>query len=129
MSRSIEKEIIEQYVKKNKQERIIWELDNPKKRSSVIWRFHRPKIFIEKCLKPIGYMDKKQMIKYLSELSGAVDVYFIGEIYIGYLSLEEAAEQASRGGICIIYCGKGIGYYQGEQEIGAPPRFMLLAKD
>lgn len=26
----------------------------------------------------------------------------------------------------VSYCGNGIGYYQGEQEKGAPPRFMLL---
>lgn len=53
-------------------------------------------------------------------------MYFIGEDYIGDLSLKEAVERASEGEICIIYCGEGIGYYQGEQEKGAPPRFMLL---
>lgn len=128
MSRAIEEEIIKQYIKKNKQERIIWEFNNPKKRKEVIWRFNNPGIFIEKCLNPIGYMDKKHMIRYLFELSGVSDVYYIGRNYIGYLSLEQAAERASMEEICIIYCGKGIGYYQGEQEIGAPPRYMLLAK-
>lgn len=128
MSRAIEEEIIKKYIKKNKQERMIWELNNPQKREEVIWRFSKPGIFIEKCLTPIGYMDKIHMIEYLFKLSGVSNVYYIGEDYIGYLSLEQAAERASMGEICIIYCGKGIGYYQGEQEIGAPPRFMLLAE-
>lgn len=128
MSRAIEEEIIKQYIKKNKQERILWEFNNPKKRKQVIWRFNKPGIFIEKCLSPIGYMDKEHMIRYLFGLSGVSDVYYIGEDYIGYLSLEQAAEGASTGEICVIYCGNGIGYYQGEQEIGAPPRFMLSAE-
>ena len=65
------------------------------------------------------------MIKYLFELSAASDVYYMGESYIGHLFLEQAAEI---GVVCIIQCGKGIGYYQGEPGYGAPPRFMLLAE-
>ena len=128
MSRTIEEEIVKKYIIKNKQNRIIWELNNPKKRNNVIWRFHRPDIFSEKCLYPVEYMDRSGMNKYLFELSGASEVYFIGESYIGYLSLNQATELASKGEICIIYCGKGIGYYQGEQEIGKPPRFLLMQK-
>ena len=69
---------------------------------------------------------KEAMKNYLHKLSGAENVYFIGEDYIGKMLLEQAAERANEGEICIIYCGYGIGYYQGEQEKGAPPRFMLL---
>ena len=71
-------------------------------------------------------MDKTEMQTYLYNLSKKSNVYFIGEDYIGDLSLKEAVERASEGEICIIYCGEGIGYYQGEQEKGAPPRFMLV---
>ena len=73
-------------------------------------------------------MDKTEMQTYLYNLSKKSNVYFIGEDYIGDLSLKEAVERASEGEICIIYCGEGIGYYQGEQEKGAPPRFMLVKK-
>lgn len=109
MSRAIEEEIIKQYIKKNKQERMLWELNNPQKREEVIWRFSKPGIFIEKCLTPIGYMDKIHMIEYLFKLSGVSNVYYIGEDYIGYLSLEQAAERASMGEICIITVGKVLG--------------------
>jgi len=55
-------------------------------------------------------------------------LYFIGESYIGTLPLKEAVKKAGTGEICIIYCGNGIGYYQGEQECGKPPRFLLFQK-
>ena len=50
----------------------------------------------------------------------------MGMDYIGYLPVERAVEM-SIADICIIYCGNGIGYYQGEQEYGPPPRYKLLA--
>lgn len=124
MSREIE-EIIKKYVKKNKQERILWEIKNPKKRSGVIWRFNRPDIFKENCLQPVEYMDKEIMKDFLIKNSNLMKVYFIGESFMGCLSIEEAAERANTGEICIIYCGNGIGYYQGEQEKGKPPRYLL----
>ena len=128
MDKKIEEEIIKTYVKKNKQERILWELSNPKKRKSVIWKFHSPDIFIEKYLYPAKYMDAQSMKNYLFDLSGTLKVYYIGTNYIGFCSLEKAVEWAAEEGVYIIYCGNGIGYYQGEQEYGAPPRFILLAQ-
>lgn len=125
---STEQEIIKKYVRTNKQDRILWELSTPRKRNAVFWNFSGSDIFNENCLCPIEYMQKEEMEKYLLKLSGKENVYFIGESYIGYLSLNQAAELASKGEICIIYCGKGIGYYQGEQEIGKPPRFLLMQK-
>ena len=52
---------------------------------------------------------KEAMKNYLHKLSGAENVYFIGEDYIGKMLLEQAAERANEGEICIIYCGNGIG--------------------
>ena len=121
-----EKEIVQNYIIKSKQERIEWELSHSKKRKDIIWHFHKPDIFKEASLHAVDYMDKEAMKNYLHKLSGAENVYFIGEDYIGKMLLEQAAERANEGEICIIYCGNGIRYYQGEQEKGAPPRFMLL---
>ncbi len=126
--KKIENEIVQKYVVSNKQERIKWELSNSKKREAISKHFHKPTIFKTECLYPINYMDKTEMQTYLYNLSKKSNVYFIGEDYIGDLSLKEAVERASEGEICIIYCGEGIGYYQGEQEKGAPPRFMLVKK-
>lgn len=127
MNCDIEYEIVKKYVKKNKQKRIIWEFSNSKKRRDVIWKFFAgPDIFKENCLHPIKYMSDSEMEQYLYQLSGSKNVYYIGEGYIGELLLKQAVKGANRGEICIIYCGDGIGYYQGEQEIGKPPRYLLM---
>lgn len=127
-SLDIEKEIVEKYVKKHKQERILWELSKNKKRKDVIWKFAGTDIFKDNCLQKVEYMSKSLMVKYLHEIGAPQKIYYIGESCIGEMNLEEAAEKASTGEICIIYCGNGIGYYQGEQEYGSPPRYILMQK-
>lgn len=122
-----EEEIIRKYIVKEKQDRFIWELNNSEKRNTVFWHFAGPKYFKKECLQPIAYMSGDKMRNYLLQLSEAENVYFVGESYIGVLPLKEAVNKAETGEICIIYCGKGIGYYQGEEESGKPPRFLLSA--
>lgn len=122
-----EEEIIKLFIAKNKQERILFELRNHKKRDSVFWRFAGPNQFKTDCLQPIGHMSCKELEKLLFAHSGASDVYYIGTSYIGVLSLQQAVRNVHMGEICIVYCGNGFGYYQGEQEYGAPPRFLLVS--
>ena len=126
MNRETEKEIIKRFVKKNKQERLLWELSNPKRRMEALrWGFHKTSIFKESCLQPVKYMDKDVMEKFLLENSDCNEVYFIGEGFGGILSCDEAAERAFDGDICVIYCENGTGYYQGEQESRTQFRFLL----
>ena len=82
-----EKEIVQNYIIKSKQERIEWELSHSKKRKDIIWHFHKPDIFKEASLHAVDYMDKEAMKNYLHKLSGAENVYFIGEDYIGEMLL------------------------------------------
>lgn len=126
MLNQTEVEIIKTYVIKNKQDRLLYELSNPQKRTDVIWRFAGIDIFKKECLKEVDYMSCKELKQCLFRLSGANEVYYIGLNYLGILSMEEAVKNANTGDICIIYCGNGIGYYQGEQECVKPPRYLLL---
>lgn len=121
----LEEEIIRNYVKDSKQERLLWELNSPKKRGKVIWKFAGSELFKSNCLKPTQYMSAKQIEMHFSTAVASNNVYFMGEDYIGQMTLKEAAQRAQEGGICIIYCGNGTGYYQGEQCSGKPPRFLL----
>lgn len=124
---SVEQEIVKEFVDKNKRDRILWELtDSEKSKRIMISRFAGPNILKRNCMRAINYMSSKEMEKYFMQLRGGEDVYFIGESYIGELSLREAVICAARGEICIIYCGEGIGYYQGEEESGKTPRYLLL---
>lgn len=128
MNSNIENEIIKNYVIKDKQARIIWELSTPKKRDDVFWRFSGINIFKPNCL----FQVKEIPINYLHTKCSAhkkVRVYVIGSSYIGETSLEESIRQAQNGGICIIYIGNGIAYYQGEECGGHRPRYILKTGD
>ena len=124
----IEEEIIRKFIAKERQSRFLWEFRSQRKRSSVFWHFAGSNVFKSECLHPVAYMTSDKMRKWLLQHSGSKDVYFIGESYIGALSLDEAVTKAQYGEICIIYCGKGTGYYQGEPENGKTPRFLLLSQ-
>ena len=123
-----EDEIIKKYVIKNKQERILWELSSAKKRDQVFWRFAGSEIFKNECLQFTEYMAPGELEEYLFKLTHVNKVYFIGEDYIGEMTLKEATLKMSKGEICIIYCGNGIGYYQGEEDGGNRPRCFLIEK-
>lgn len=128
-NKSVEEEIIKTYVIKNKQERILWELNNPKKRENVVFeKFAGLNLFKNDYIQSIDFLSEEEMESYLFEISKAKDVYFLGEGYLGKLSLKEAVKRAATGEICLIYCGNGIGYYQGEQCEGKPPRILLKKK-
>ena len=124
-----ELEIIKNYVIKSKQERIIWEFENSEKRKHMMMtRFSGPDILKSSCLQPVNYMFPDEMEKSLFRLNGVREVYFMGESFIGNLSLKEAVKRANDGEICIIYCGNGVGYYQGGECGGSPPRYLLIQK-
>ena len=65
----VEEEIIKQFVVKNKQERILWELRNLKKREQVFWRFAGPNILSRECLKKMEYRSIEEL-----ELSNSVEL-------------------------------------------------------
>ena len=55
-----EKEIVQNYIIKSKQERIEWELSHSKKRKNIIWHFHKP-VFLKKlvCMRLIIWIKKR----------------------------------------------------------------------
>jgi len=119
-------EFIKKFVISNKQERLIWELESPRKRKELFWRFSGSNIFKDGCLQETDYMTNDELEVELYRLSKTKVVYFIGESYVGELSLKEAVVKASFGEICVIYCGNGIGYYQGEEDRANTPRYFLI---
>ena len=129
MINDIERDIIKKFVCKHRQERLIWEFGNSRKREQIMMqRFAGPQIFKEDYLKATEYMSPDVLQIQLFKLGGTKNVYYIGESYIGEMSLKQATETVNTGEICIVYCGNGIGYYQGEEEFGYRPRYFLIAK-
>lgn len=126
----IRKEIIKNYINKNKQERILWELNNPRKAEDAIWKLHHAQDLLkEDVIRPIQYMDSKKMKDYFHKVGATSEVYYIGHEDLGYIELDKAVKNASEGDVCIVYLGNGIAYYQGEEVPGGTPRYMLIAKN
>ena len=120
----IEEEIIRYFIIKNKQERILWELNNPKKCDGVFWHFSDTTLLKSECLQKIPSV-RTISEESLFQLGQSKNVYFIGESYIGNISLANASEKANSGERCIIYFGRGTDYFQGEREYGNAERFLL----
>ena len=119
-------EFIKKFVISNKQERLIWELGNPKKRKDIFWRFAGSNIFKDGCLREADCMTVDELEAKLYQLGKNKVVYFIGESCVEEITLREATEKADCGEICVIYCGNGKGYYQGEPEYVKTPRYFLI---
>ena len=73
-------------------------------------------------------MGEEALEKYLFELSGKKEVYYMGHSARKKMMLKEAVTEGGLWGIGIIYCGNGIGYYVGEEERAETPRYILRAK-
>ena len=126
MPNKIEQEIVQTYIVKNKRKRILWELDNPKKREYILFnRFLKINTWKKECFQPVEYLTSEKLSYYLAEKSKKKEVYFIGEDYIGPLSIKDAVERTEMGEWCMIYCGNGYGYFQGEGGCIKPARYLL----
>ena len=63
----MEEEIVKNYVVKNRQERILWELSSPRKRSGIMWRhFPGVRLFKAECLQATDHMPPSVMEKRLN---------------------------------------------------------------
>ena len=126
MPNKIEQEIVQTNIVKNKLKSILWELDNPKKREYILFnRFLGIDNWKKGCLQPVEYLTSEKLSYYLAEKSKKKEVYFIGEDYIGPLSIKDAVERTEMGEWCMIYCGNGYGYFQGEGGCIKPARYLL----
>ena len=128
MELEIEYQIIKQFVVNRKQERIIWELSSKTKREKVFWHFSDVNLLKKECLQSIEYMSPSELKTYLLQLNEARTVYYMGESYIGVLSLDNAIQLVFEGETCLLYMGDGIAYYQGEEILGKRPRYLLLKR-
>ena len=125
-SEKMEQEFVQLFVKKSRQERILWEIGSKKYQDHVIAaRFHDTENFQIAYLRPLDYHLLDQLYALLHPYCADDKIYYMGGRCIALLPLDSACDYAERGDICILYCGNGVGYYQGEQSYGPPPRYLL----
>jgi hypothetical protein len=123
----IEREIIMFFFKKNRRDRMLFELSNSRKRSQFFWNISGTRELDEHVLRPIKDHNIESINACFRQLCSGNNVYYIGASFIGFCTCTQAIEQVRLADICLVYFGGGKGYYQGEIGVSGQNRFYLLA--
>lgn len=129
MNSRIEEEIVRCFIQKNRQDRIIWELQSKRKRDSVMWKLCDTHLFKQEVLYPQRYLSPEDLAKKLEDLGAQKTIYMIAfdEMYeLEDCSVLEGIERQWDNPY-LLYYGNGLGYFEGMQEDGAPERCILIS--
>ncbi len=129
MNSKIEEEIVRCFIQKNRQDRIIWELQSKRKRDSVMWKLCDTHLFKREVLYPQRYLSPEDLAEKLEALGAQKTIYMIAfdEMYeLKDCSVLEGIER-QRSNPYLLYYGNGLGYFEGMQEDGAPERCILIS--
>ena len=133
MENLIEKRFIDNFIKKNKRERVLYELSNPRKRKDAIGRF---------CHNTLEIIDEKKLIysgktitleelkKYINDSSKGEMCYVISwdEEFDGKCVEPGAAlEHMTSSGMAVVIIFTGLIIIKEEQEVGAPTKYVLFS--
>lgn len=134
MDSLLEQKIIEMYVKKGYQERILHELNHPMKRDRVLHRLchNYESILKSEGMEPIVSSSSDEITKMILQCGGQKDNCYILSLMDEcdgiFLSLNEALDRVVGNGLAaVVYCHNGIAYFEAEQSQGPPPRYILKA--
>ncbi len=122
MDAAIEQEIIRHFFRKDRQERLYWELSG-KKRAEFYWHLAGTRELKPECLHDL-FGDKRPLAQIFRQAGAGDPIYYIGSSHTGPTSPEDALTRANRGEMCLVYFGNGTGYWQGEQT-PTQPRALL----
>lgn len=128
MNSKIEEEIVRCFIQKNRQDRIIWELQSKRKRDSVMWKLCDTHLFKREVLYPQRYLSPENLTEKLEALGAQKTIYMIAfdEMYELDCSVLEGIERQTSNPY-LLYYGSGLGYFEGMQEDGAPERCILIS--
>ncbi|MBE6765558.1 MAG: hypothetical protein E7546_06770 [Ruminococcaceae bacterium] len=132
MNSDIEKAVIEGFVIKRKADRIIYELNSPKKRRECIWKMNSD-IFADKYCRKLSASEcscVKELLSTLKSYGSTESCYIFSideQIDRKTLPLEEALKSVFCQGPALISIVHGkLAYFEAEHEHGASERFILL---
>jgi len=129
LNSKIEEEIVRCFIQKNRQDRIIWELQSKRKRDSVMWKLCDTHLFKQEVLYPQRYLSPEDLAEKLEDLGAQKTIYMIAfdEMYeLEDCSVLEGIERQWDNPY-LLYYGNGLGYFEGMQEDGAPERCILIS--
>ncbi|WP_066370725.1 hypothetical protein [Neobacillus fumarioli] len=134
MIKEFEEKIIKSFFNKRVQQRILYELFSPQKRGDALWKLNhsysgtlRKEFMIQI---PKSQLDRQEIERLLIK-QGAGDTCYVMSLNDAIdgkeMDLKTAIDRVFGYGLSsIISCVHGhLAYFQAEQELGAPPRFIL----
>lgn len=135
MDLNIEKGIVNLFYQKKYRDRIIWELETPRRRTQGISKMGKREYLDEKKLCQLPYLEIAEFIKQVSTLGGTHDAYFISidsyyrfEDFPQKISITDALNMARHDiSGCILYFGNGIGYYHEGEPYDVSMEYILSA--
>ncbi len=133
MENLIEKRFIDNFIKKNKRERVLYELSNPRKRKDAIGRFcHNTLEMIDE--KKIIYCGKhitiEELKKFINDSSKGEMCYVISwdEEFDGKsVKPSVALEHMISSGMAVVIIFTRLIIIKEEQEVGAPIKYVLFS--
>lgn len=123
-------EMIEMFFEKKWRKRLKFKLIPKEKRVENYYDYHNGEYLDESCIK---YCVNKSSIEDICNIllkeGGNKKCFFFSCSESGIYDMRKGIENAMDNGMgAIIYLGNGIGYFQGEQYIGSPERYILVNK-
>src|SRR5262249_41786921 len=125
---------IQAFVQRERRERAQFELLSPKRRAAFLNRLCHtyPDILDTRYLKPMpaSNSDYRAIVRHLTDKHAPATCYVIStraELDGQGVGLAEALEKVVGFGLpSIVICVPGkLGYFEAEQEVGPPPRYVL----
>lgn len=103
-------------------------LQSKAKREDGWFRYNHGEFLDESCMKhQVNKLDRREIYKMLIEEGGNQKCFLISCSKSGIYDTWEGVDSVMDNGIGgMLYLGNGVGYFQGEQYIGSPERYILV---
>lgn len=135
----LEKEIIRLFVRREKQHRMFWELDNPQKASGALAKMWLLETFKPQCMHKIPRMSEHDLAKYLIRLGAERPICYDGmtaewntdwdyiQLFRNNVSIQQALNGAAEWGTpYYLYFGNGILYYEADAMDYSPSERQMI---
>lgn len=121
-------EMIDLFFVKKRRERMKYVFSSKEKRREAYFRYNSGDYIDKSFIKyQVNKLSMQDIYKMLIEEGGNKKCFMISCSESGLYNTEDALKRAMNNGLgAMLYLGNGVGYFQGEQYIGSPERYILV---
>lgn len=126
--KEIAEEMIDMLFLKKWRKRLKYDLIEEKRRNEKYFRYHNGEYIDKSIIKyKVNTMDFDDIYAILIKEGAKDQCFWMADGDSGILSTKEGFNRSLSGGMgAMLYLGNGIGFFQGEQYIGSPERYILV---